>query len=80
MNFKSLLEKYNSQEVFIHGNSVIQIVDMKTYSDSGDLKTDFIYHTERNRRGIITIVHQDNESKNTALYLNKKTQLKNNNL
>ena len=57
MTYETLLEKYRTKEVFIYGRSVMQIVEKKTYVDSGIYKTDFIFHTERNRRGIITAVH-----------------------
>ena len=55
MTFEDLKNKYETKEVFIYGKSVIQIVDMKTYEESDIRKTDFIYHTDRNRRGVITI-------------------------
>jgi hypothetical protein len=58
MTYKQLLKKYRSEEVFIYGKSVIKIVEMETYSDKDVLKTDFIYHTERNRRGVITVEHE----------------------
>lgn len=58
MTYDELLEKYRSKEVFIYGRSVVQIVDMATRCDTDDMKTDFIYHTERNHRGIITIEHE----------------------
>lgn len=58
MTYKDLLKKYRAKKVFIYGRSVIQIVDMETYADSDKLKTDFIYHTERNRRGVITVEHE----------------------
>lgn len=57
MTYEELLNKYRSKEVFIYGRGVVQIVDMKTYSDSDGMKTDFIYHTDRQRRGIITKEH-----------------------
>ena len=72
MEFKSLLNKFETQEVFIYGKSVIQIVEMKTYIDNNQLKSDFIYHTDRNRRGIITITHKDKESENLALTAQQK--------
>jgi hypothetical protein len=58
MTFDELCDKYRSGEVFIYGKSVIQIVDMATRCDENEMKTDFIYHTERNRRGIITVAHE----------------------
>lgn len=64
MNYETLLEKYRTKEIFIYGRSVVQIVEKKTYFDSGIHKTDFIFHTERNRRGIITIEHGDPIAKN----------------
>jgi len=59
MTYKSLLEKYRTKEVFIYGRSVVQLVDKKTYVDSGVKKTDFEYHTDRHRRGLITVEHED---------------------
>jgi len=59
MTYKELLKNYRSKKVFIYGRSVIRIVDMETYADKDVLKTDFIYHTERNRRGVITVEHED---------------------
>ncbi|MFH2092058.1 MAG: hypothetical protein ABIJ31_06815 [Pseudomonadota bacterium] len=67
MTYKELLKKYNSKEVFIYGKSVIQIVEMETYVDSDVKKTDFIYHTERNRRGVITIAHDDQVTEKFAV-------------
>ena len=58
MTYDELLDKYRSKEVFIYGRSVVQIVDMATRCDSDHMKTDFIFHTDRNRRGIITIAHE----------------------
>ncbi len=58
MTYDELLKKYQSKEVFIYGKSVVQIVDIQTRCEKNSKKTDFIYHTERNRRGIITIDHQ----------------------
>ncbi len=57
MTYKELLKNYWSKKVFIYGRSVIQIVDMDTYMDKDRKKTDFVYHTERNRRGVITVEH-----------------------
>lgn len=57
MTYKDLLKKYRTNKVFIYGRSVIQIVDMETYTEDEKIKTDFVYHTERNRRGVITIEH-----------------------
>ena len=59
MDYEALLEKYRTKEVFIYGRSVMQIVDKKTYFDSGTKKTDFIYQTERQNRGVITVAHED---------------------
>ncbi len=59
MNYETLLERYRTKEVFVYGRSVIQIVDTKTYVDAGIKKTDFIYHTERNNRGVITVAFED---------------------
>ncbi len=59
MTYETLLDKYKTQEVFIYGKSVIQIVDMETSVDLGVRKTNFIYHTDRNRRGLITVEHDD---------------------
>ena len=59
MTYEELLAKYKSKEAFIYGRSVVQIVEMKTRCDPESMKTDFIYHTERNRRGIITIAHEE---------------------
>ena len=59
MTYNDLLKKYRSGEVFIYGRSVVQIVDMATRCDTDDMKTDFIYHTERNRRGIITVSNEE---------------------
>jgi hypothetical protein len=59
MNYEELLSKYRTKEVFIYGRSVIQLTDMETYLDSQVLKTDFIFHTDRNRQGVISIVHDD---------------------
>ncbi len=59
MTYKELLKNYRSKKVFIYGRSVIQIVDMETYEDQGVKKTNFIYHTDRNRRGVITVEHED---------------------
>jgi hypothetical protein len=33
----------------------MQLIDKKTYVDSGIKKTDFIFQTERLNRGIITV-------------------------
>ncbi len=57
MTYQQLLKKYHTRKVFIYGRSVVQIVDKQTYIDDGEKKTDFIYHTERNRRGVITVSH-----------------------
>ncbi len=35
MTYETLLDKYKTQEVFIYGKSVIQIVDMETTVDLG---------------------------------------------
>ncbi|MCP3873834.1 MAG: hypothetical protein GY699_11835 [Desulfobacteraceae bacterium] len=59
MNYDTLLEKYRTKQVFIYGRSVIHIVDTQTYIDTGIKKTDFIFHTERNNRGIITVENED---------------------
>ena len=59
MTYEELLAKYKSKEVFIYGKSVVQIVDMETRYNAGFKQTDFIYHTDRNRRGIITVDHDD---------------------
>jgi hypothetical protein len=67
MTYKELLKNYRSKKVFIYGRSVIQIVDMETYTDSNHLKTDFIYHTERNRRGVITVTHDDQVTEKFAV-------------
>jgi len=67
MTYEELLDKYRSKEVFIHGRAVIQIVEMKTYVESEILKTDFIYHTERNRRGVITIEHKGIAAENIEI-------------
>ena len=67
MTYKELLKKYRSKEVFIYGKSVIQIVEMETYEDSGVLKTNFIYHTERNRRGVITKEHDGKPTEHFAV-------------
>ena len=61
MTYKELLKHYRNNSVFIYGRSVVQIVDMETYVDAETVKTDFIYHTERNRRGVITVEHQNKE-------------------
>jgi hypothetical protein len=66
MNYETLLDKYRTKQVFIYGKSVIQIVDTKTYVDAGSKKTDFIFHTERNNRGIITVEHEDTTVKDFA--------------
>lgn len=58
MTYKELLKNYRAKKVFIYGRSVVQIVDMETYVDNKVLKTDFIYHTDRNRRGVITVEHE----------------------
>jgi hypothetical protein len=55
MDYDTLLEKYKNKEVFIYGKSVMQLIDKKTYVDSGIKKTDFIFQTERLNRGIITV-------------------------
>lgn len=80
MNFQSLFQKFQNQEAFIHGNSVIQIVDMKTYTDAGRLKTDFIFHTERLRRGIITVEHQNTEDETIAMIEAKRISLQKSNI
>ncbi len=67
MTYKSLLEKYRTKEVFIYGRSVVQLVDKKTYVDSGITKTDFEYHTDRHRRGLITVEHDDHASEQFAV-------------
>lgn len=67
MTYKELLKNYRSEKVFIYGRSVIQIVDKETYVDDGIKKTDFIYHTDRNRRGVITIDHEGDVSENFAV-------------
>ena len=54
MTYEELVDHYRSKKVFIYGKSVVQIVDMQTYIDSGILQTDFFYHTERHHRGTIT--------------------------
>jgi hypothetical protein len=66
MNYETLLEKYRTKEVFIHGRSVIQIVETQTYFDAEIKKTDFIFHTERNNRGIITVEHENTTAENFA--------------
>ena len=76
MDYETLLDKYKTKEVFIYGRSVVQIVDMETYDDSGTLKTDFIYHTERNRRGKITIKHKDKTTENLAIFMQQKKKLR----
>ncbi len=58
MTYEELLKKYKTKEVFIYGKSVIHLVDMKTYVESDTVKTDFIFHTDRNRRGVIKIAHE----------------------
>lgn len=67
MTYKELLSNYRSKKVFIYGKSVVQIVDMETYKDGDTLKTDFIYHTERNRRGKITVAHDGNINEEFAV-------------
>lgn len=57
MTYKELLKNYRTKKVFIYGRGVIQIVDMENYTEDDIMKTDFIYQTERNRRGVITIEH-----------------------
>ncbi|MEH0019646.1 MAG: hypothetical protein V6Z89_08335 [Desulfobacter sp.] len=59
MDYDTLLEKYRTKETFIYGRSVMQIVDKNTYEDSGVTKTDFIYQTERQNRGVITVAHEE---------------------
>lgn len=66
MNYETLLKRYRTKEAFIYGRSVIQIVDKKTYVDAGIKKTDFIYHTERHNRGIITVRSEDTTAENPA--------------
>ena len=67
MTYKELNRNYWSKKVFIYGRSVIQIVDKETYVDEDVLKTDFIYHTERNRRGIITVEHGESSTQGLAV-------------
>jgi hypothetical protein len=59
MDYKALLKKYQTKEVFIYGRSVMQIVDKHTYVDSGIEKTDFIFQTERLNRGAITVANAE---------------------
>jgi hypothetical protein len=61
MTYNDLMKKYRSNEVFIYGRSVMQIVDTVTYQEEGITKTDFVFKTDRNRRGIITKAHFDEE-------------------
>lgn len=58
MDYDTLMERYRTKQAFIYGRSVMQIIDTKTYVDAGITKTDFIYKTERNNRGIITLAHE----------------------
>ena len=37
MTYKELLKNYRTKKVFIYGRSVIQIVDMETREEEGDL-------------------------------------------
>ena len=60
MTYDELMEKYRSKEVFIYGRSVVQIVDRETRYEGNTRHTDFIYHTDRNRRGIISVAHAEN--------------------
>ena len=60
MDYESLMEKYKTGEVFIYGRSVMRIVDTHTYMDADTKKTDFIFKTERNNQGKITITHDEN--------------------
>lgn len=62
MKYEMLLEKYRTKEVFIYGRSVVRIVEKKTYVDSGVRKTDFVFQTERNHRGIITVPNEDKDN------------------
>lgn len=57
MDYNTLMEKYRTQEAFIYGRSVMQIVETRTYEEDGVTKTDFIYKTERQNRGVITVAH-----------------------
>ncbi len=79
MTYEELLNNYRSSTVFIYGRSVMQIVDMTTYMDSDVLKTDFIFNTDRNRKGVITIDHEKNaDEKLSALIQEKKQTLEKN--
>ncbi len=67
MDYKTLLEKYRTKEVFIYGKSVVQLVDKQTYVDDGVKKTDFEYHTDRHRRGLITVINDDQNFQTFAI-------------
>ena len=75
MTYEELLDHYRSKTVFEYGKSIIQIAEMETYIDSDTLKTDFIYHTDRNRRGIISITHEKTSDEMAENWNRKKNQL-----
>ena len=62
MDYETLMEKYRSKEVFIYGRSVVRIVEKKTYVDAGTRKTDFVFQTDRNHRGIITVPNENKDN------------------
>ena len=62
MDYETLMEKYRTKEVFIYGRSVVRIVEKKTYVDAGIRKTDFVFQTDRNHRGIITVPNENKEN------------------
>ncbi|WP_022668102.1 hypothetical protein [Desulfospira joergensenii] len=75
MTYEELVDNFRSKKVFIYGKSVVQIVDMKTYADSHGTKTDFIFQTDRQNRGIITREHGNGVPENFARLDRKKLQL-----
>lgn len=75
MTYEELLDNYRSKTVFEYGRSIIQIAEMETYIDSGILKTDFIYHTDRQRRGVITIAHEKTSAEKAEELVRKKNRL-----